>query len=456
MAVRLNRDPDVLSSVAADASGMYMEPEAVARPASADEVCDVLRQASAEGLPVTTAGGQTSTTGASITDRGLLLSLRGLDRILDIDPVARTARAEAGVTVAGLAAAAAAHGLLFAPDPTSEADATVGGAVACNASGARTLIYGPTRIHVRALRVALVSGDVVELRRPPLLEKNTVGYALVHDPVDWFIGSEGTLGVVLEAEFALLPKPEQVVGLAVPFPTEQAALEFVVEARESRSVAPRCLEYFDARCAAIFTTRGASAPDATAPPIVYVEQAHGGDEEPPFDAWLALAERHDAMAEEIAVYEHDAALREARRQRHAIPAAMNERGSRFRAAGGRKVSTDWAVPYRQLAEAVAFCRELADAGGAPQPFVFGHAGNGHPHTNFLGTNAEEVRRYEEIVEHTLRRVFAMGGTVAAEHGIGKIKRRWLPLQLSPLQISVMRAVKRELDPHGLLAPGNVL
>src|SRR5438105_2190154 len=218
VSVRLSHDIDVRESVASDASGLHLVPDAVARPSSVDEVLEILHEATAQRTTVTTAGGQTSTTGASITDHGIILSLRALDKIVDIDEANATARVHAGVLVSDLARHAAEHGLLFAPDPTSEVEATVGGAVACNASGARTLMYGPTRNHVRALRVALASGDVVELRRT-LLEKNTVGYALAHDPVDWFIGSEGTLGVILEIEFALLPKPEEVVGFALPFPT---------------------------------------------------------------------------------------------------------------------------------------------------------------------------------------------------------------------------------------------
>src|SRR5205814_9126804 len=120
---------------------------------SSDLTVDFIRAATSSGTPVTTAGNQTSTTGASITDSGLLLSLRGLDRIIDIDPERRVARVEAGVLLGDLNRAAAAHGLFFAPDPTSEEESTVGGAIACNASGARTMRYGPTRDHVRALKV---------------------------------------------------------------------------------------------------------------------------------------------------------------------------------------------------------------------------------------------------------------------------------------------------------------
>src|SRR5690606_4835507 len=134
------------------------------------------REAGATRTPVTAAGGQTSTTGASITDHGILLSLRGLDRVLDLDVERRTMRVQAGALLGAAKRLAAEHGLLLAPDPTSEEECTVGGAVACNASGARTLAYGATRAHVLALRVALASGEVIDVRRPGL-EKNTAGFA---------------------------------------------------------------------------------------------------------------------------------------------------------------------------------------------------------------------------------------------------------------------------------------
>ncbi|HEU4700553.1 MAG TPA: FAD-binding oxidoreductase [Gemmatimonadales bacterium] len=462
--VPLTADTDVRRAFARDASGLELVPECVARPESAAEVVELLRRAARERTPVTPAGGQSSTTGASITDRGMLLSLRGLARVRDLDVAQRTVRVEPGVGVAALRRVAAEHGLLFAPDPTSEEEATIGGALACNASGARSLRYGPIRAHVRALTVALAGGEVLELRRPGL-EKNTVGYAAVQDPVDWFVGSEGTLGVILEAELALLPLPARVTGVVLPFSVEADALAFVAAARESTAVRPRCLEYFDAGALAlVHATPGGEAWGADAAALVYAEEASDAGEasEPDeadagaLDAWLALAERHAARVDDAAVLETEGALREARRLRHAVPAAMNERGARCRAAGGRKVSTDWAVPYRRLPEAIAAARAAAGRAGVEPPVIYGHAGNGHPHENFLARDADELAAVERAVEETLRAVVALGGTVAAEHGIGKLKRRWLPLQLSGHQLGAMRALKRELDPLGLLAPGNVL
>ncbi|GAC1697346.1 MAG: hypothetical protein NVS9B3_15090 [Gemmatimonadaceae bacterium] len=248
-------DVDVRRAFSADASGLALLPDSVARPTTLGEVADILRHATADRVPVTAAGGQTSTTGASVTDAGILLSLRGLDQIRDIDRAARTARIGPGALVGDLKRAAAAEGLLFAPDPTSEEESTIGGAIACNASGARSFRYGATRPHVRALTVMLADGRHVELQRPSL-EKNTVGYALAQDPVDLFVGSEGTLGVIVEAEVALLPLPAHVLGLGIPFASERDALAFVAGARESEGLRPQCLEYFDVQAFAIARASG--------------------------------------------------------------------------------------------------------------------------------------------------------------------------------------------------------
>jgi len=458
----VSTDPGILAGFAADASGLVLAPEAVARPRTAEEAVAVLRAAHAARRPITPAGALTGYSGGAISDRGVILSLRAMDRILDLDPAARTIRCEAGVLLGDAKRAAAAHGLLLAPDPTSEEESSVGGAVACNASGGRSLKYGATRPHVSALTVALADGTVLELRRPAM-EKNVAGYTPVHDLIDWFVGSEGTLGVVLAAEFALLPLPDAVLGLGFPFPTAAQALAFVVEARRARdagsALQPRCLEYLDAPAFAIARDYArefvGGSWGAGAEAYVYAEQEAFGAAEPPLDDWLALAERHGALTDDIQVFDGEASLRNARAMRHAVPATLNERAARYQAGGGRKVSTDWAVPYPRLAEALDMATATAHAHGVELAAVFGHAGNGHPHTHFVARDPAELERIEAALDATVERVLAMGGTVAAEHGIGKLKRRWLARQLSPVQLGLMRAVKRELDPHGLLAPGNV-
>lgn len=454
MTIELLSDREVRQAYEADASGLRLVPDFVARPESIDEVVEVLRRARTDRIPITCAGAQSSTTAASITDKGILLSMRALDSISEIDVGARTVRVGPGAYVADVKRKAAASGLLFAPDPTSEEESTIGGAIACNASGARTYKYGATRRYVQALTVVLASGETMQFRRPNL-EKNTVGYAFAHDPIDWFIGSEGTLGVVVDAELSLLPLPAEVLGLAVFFASEEEALRFVITARENLDVSPRCIEYFDGLALEIArqSPTGSALP-VNARAMIYTEEEVTDDADATLGRWADLI--GEASDIEPLVFQGDAKLKEARQFRHSIPATMNERGGRHRDAGGRKVSTDWAVPYRRLPEAIAAARRFARDASITMPVIYGHAGNGHPHQNFIARDAKELATIEKVVEQTLRQVLSLGGTVAAEHGIGKIKRRWLPLQMNELQIAMMTAVKRELDPLHLLAPGNIL
>ena len=452
----ISHDLSVRESFARDASGLWRVPDAVARPSSAEEVAALLRGAHRDGTAVTAAGSQTSTTGASICDRGLVLSLRALHGIGAVNHETRTVEVEPGVLLGDLQRALAADGMFFPPDPTSDQECTVGGAIACNASGPRTLRYGATRAHVEAVTVALADGRLERFRRPHL-EKNTVGLHIAQDAVDWFVGSEGILGVIVSAELRLQPRPAHEIGLAIPFPTEAQALACIIAARESRVVSPRCLEYFDAECLAMARdARGEPTWALTAGAMVYTEETTVGDDEPPLEAWLELADAFGADTDDIRVFDGESAIFEARRLRHAVPATMHERVAPYLKTGGRRISTDWAVPYRLAQQAVAMARAYAHEAGVTPGVVYGHLGNGHPHQNFVARTADEVALFERVVERTLRDVIAMGGTVAAEHGIGKLKARWLPLQMGSTQIAVMRALKHELDPKGILAPGNVL
>lgn len=188
--------------------------------------------------------------------------------------------------------------------------------------------------------------------------------------------------------------------------------------------------------------------------MVYAEDCSDGDL--PIDAWLALAEAEGANDADVRVFEGDAAIRAARRLRHAVPAGMHERTAPFLAGGGRRISTDWAVPLERVEEAILLANGFALEAGFPPAVTYGHIGNGHPHQNWVARSPDEVKALEAVVERSLKAVIAMGGTVAAEHGIGKLKARWLGLQADHAQIALMRAAKREFDPEGRMAPGNIL
>ena len=453
--MELSGDPDVRSAYSRDASGLELIPELVSRPGSEDEVADTIRELAAKGSSITPAGSQTSMTGSSITDSGTLMSMMSMNRIIDIDPVRRIARVEPGARIGDLNRALAEHGLLFAPDPTSENDATVGGAIACNASGARTLHYGSTRNHVTAVRVAHADGSVKSYNRAHP-EKNCVGYWMVQDPVDWFVGSEGTLGIVVEAELSLVDLPRATVGLAIPFRDLESSLGFIVGARGS-SRSPLCLELFDDRAMQIAAESSGRQWPEDARALIYLEDDALDQSliEEVLSHWLEIGEIFHAITGDIRVYQGSSELRDARTMRHAVPVTMNERGAKFRASGGRKVSTDWAVPYARLGDALRESAAAIKGHSAPEPVTYGHAGNGHPHQNFIAEDAGALARVNAAVHETLQRIIAMGGTVSAEHGLGKIKRQWLALQLSPTQIGVMRQIKHALDPHNVFAPGNI-
>ncbi len=178
-------------------------------------------------------------------------------------------------------------------------------------AGARTFRYGATRRHVRALKVVMASGELIEFRRSDL-EKNTVGYAFAHDPIDWFIGSEGTLGIIVEAELSLLSLPHHVVGLAVLFRTEREALNFVIATRESSTLSARCIEYFDG-CAIEIARSAASAgtiPADTAA-MVYVEEEINDDLDSTLTRWIELIEAIAADFEHSCLTaKHDSEKRE--------------------------------------------------------------------------------------------------------------------------------------------------
>lgn len=453
----VTRDPDVRIAHSRDVSGLELVPEGVARATSADDVGDLVRECVASRTPVTAAGSQTSMTGASITDRGILLSLRAMDRVIDVDVKRRIATVEPGITIGNLNRILAEQGLLFAPDPTSENDATIGGAIACNASGARSLYFGATRSHVAGVRVIHADGSDSWYRRfRP--EKNAVGYAAAQDPVDWFVGSEGTLGIVVEAELSLVELPASTIGLAIPFPSVDQALAFVVAARASGGRRARCLELFDDGALRLSSVHARTPWSDESRAMIYLEDVPASEIESDsiLDHWLQLSQLHDAVESDIRAYQSTSDLRDARVMRHAVPSAMNELGASFRKAGGRKVSTDWAVPYEKLSDALKESDRAIARHRAPKPVTYGHAGNGHPHQNFIAENEESLMKINAAVDETLHAIVALGGTVSAEHGLGKLKRHWLPLQANARQIEVMKGMKNALDPHGILAPGNIL
>jgi FAD/FMN-containing dehydrogenase len=454
-------DPEVLAAYSQDASPLVGKPEGLLRPESSAEAAAWLAEAASSGTPVTPCGLRSSTTGGGLALSGWTMSCEKLTGLLDLDEVRGRAIVAAGTVLGDFKDELATHGFLYPPDPTSEKECSIGGTVACDASGARTYRYGATHRWVRGVEVALPDGSVRWFRSRQV-EKDAAGFAGLRDFVQLLCGSEGTLGFITAVEVQLVALPEAYsAGLAF-FSDMNAALAFVGAARdEDRSglgVRPRCLELLDQGSLEIMAAQGSGVgiPAGAGAAIFFEEEHPQGAEMDAFERWWALLSRtQGTLLDDTVVATDRAQQEELRALRHAVPASLNEEGARLAAAGGKKVSTDWAVPFEHLAPLMeridGWLRE-ADIGR----FVrYGHVGNGHPHYNLIVEDAAEAARASAVVDRMCAEACSLGGTVTAEHGVGKVKLPYIHYRFGAFELAVMRGVKAAFDPTGIMAPGNL-
>jgi len=521
--------PEAAESYLTDESRLRGRAERLFFPSSEAEVAAVLKAAADAGQPVTISGGRTGITGGAVPEGGWLMSLDKMNRLTALrhDPGANRfyLHCQPGVTLATIHDAVekkrflgeetwdaasqeallqlrAGGEWLFPPDPT-ERSATLGGMVACNASGARTLFYGPTRRYVERARAALIGGCVLDVTRGTgavaadgsfqlALPDGTVrtgripGYSMPAgknaagyfarpgmDLLDLLVGSEGTLAVVTGLVITLVPAPETILGVIGFFASEPEALNFVRAARGEKPLAktpslptpPLALEYFDAHALNLLRdqkvkqgpTSVIPALPETAHTAVYIELATTeAGLEPAAEALLALLEACGSSADTAWTAMTNEETERLKVFRHALPETINQRiGERARENPGlTKLGTDLAVPDAALMKMMAAYRALLEP-AALDYVIFGHIGNNHVHVNILPRNLDEYARGKALYLDLARQALAWGGTVAAEHGIGKLKKPFLRLMYGADGIAAMRAVKQVFDPAGLLNPGTL-
>ena len=471
-------------------------------------------------VAVTTQGARTGITGGAVPDGGHILNLSRMARVTGLrtnpDRTEFFVTVEPGLPLCELrkmiqnrafdTAGWSAESLnalvlfresgpfFFPPDPT-ETSASIGGMVACNASGACTYRYGATRKYVEALRVVLMDGDVISLRRGRenakgrsfsvrtesgrLIEgvlpdyalpavKNASGFYAEEnmDLVDLFVGSEGTLGVFSSLELRLIPLPACRVGVMAFFPSDPAAIGFVTTIRGlPPDRQPVAIEYFDCHALDLLRRQKLENPSFAGIPAlpeafhtaIYLEY-HGGEDA----VTQAVGEVPDWMAgaggnsEASWIADSDSALERFKLFRHAVPEAVNRVIDERRKQEPlmSKLGTDMAVPDRSLQDVMAMYRAGLNGAGL-EYVIFGHIGNNHVHVNILPRSMEDFSRGKDLYLRWARRVIALGGTVSAEHGIGKFKVALLREMLGEEGIRQMREVKRVFDPSGLLNQGNL-
>jgi D-lactate dehydrogenase (cytochrome) len=482
------------------------------------DVVAICKWASSNKMPLTISAGRTGLAGGCNPLGGVLVTLEQMDQMLklgfDESDKVWYISAEVGITLEALNSAVRKKQLdklkdqgaldrflkdsqtyFFPPDPT-EMTAHLGGAVAANASGARSFMYKAVREWVRRIRVVLANGDVLDIRRGEVTSKdgkfiiefsdgstseipvptykmpstkNAAGlYAKPDmDLIDLFIGSEGILGIITEAEVRLHPYPENSIVVFAFFPSEAAAVAFVKDIRSDTSpVKPTLVEYFDSHAVAMLRdARAKGAGGVTVPSQVETAQAiiffevtfSEAEMESTFMKTQELLSKHGIGMEDSWAGMEPGDLAKMKAVRHLIPETVNsliaQRKQQYPTV--HKLGTDMAVPDEHLETILAYYKEQIEEAGL-QYIIFGHIGNNHLHCNLLPANDEEVPIGMSIYKRFAQKAVELGGTVSAEHGIGKLKRQFLQVMYGEEGLAQMASVKSALDPQWIINPGNMI
>jgi FAD/FMN-containing dehydrogenase len=428
---------------------------AVARPGSTAEVAEVVRLCAATGTPITVQGGNTSMVGGAVPDetgRHLVVALTRLNRIRDLDATDMTMTAEAGVVLKAAQDAAEAAGALFPLSLGAEGTATIGGVLSTNAGGNTTVRYGNARELMLGLEAVLPDGSVWNgLRR---LRKDNTGYALRH----LLVGAEGTLGIITAATLRLFPRARETALAFCAVADEAAALGLFRRFRDRDESAVRAFEYMSGMGVdfCVKHVEGASIPFAApAAHYVLVDLAS-----PRPDAGLrdlaeaVLAEAMEAgEVVDAVIAESDAQAKKLWRIREEHPEAQKREGA--------SVKNDVSVPVSKVPELIARCSAALVAlipGSRPVPF--GHIGDGNIHMNLqqpVGMDPEAfLARSHDIMDCVNAIVRDLDGSFSAEHGIGRLKTEMMASWRGGAELAAMQAIKRALDPRGIMNPGKVL
>ncbi|MFT4286180.1 FAD-binding oxidoreductase [Nocardioides sp.] len=432
-------DPAALAAAARDRSGADPDglPLAVVRAEDIDGVRETLRLAHAHHVPVVPRGAGTGLAGGALAGTGaVVLDVSAMDRIVEIDPVDELAVVEPGVLTATLDAAAAEHGLRYAPDPASAAISTIGGNIATNAGGMRCVKYGVTREAVLGLDVVLADGTLVSTGR------RTVKGVSGLDLTALFVGSEGTLGVIVGASLRLRALPERTLTAAAGYDDVASAARACGDLARARRD-PAMLELLDGLTLDVID-RAQGTDHGRRSRALVIAQADG----PAADAEIAAIA--EVLGKEASWVEQgvDAASSDAllAARRLALPSI-----ERF----GKALIEDICVPRSRLADAFAAVEEIA-AEHRVAIYSFAHAGDGNLHPIIGYSGEARPAGVQRAADAIFRLALDLGGTVTGEHGVGLLKRDWLAREVGPDVLGLHASVKAALDPRGILNPGKAL
>lgn len=417
------------------AKGVATEPcrdVIVVKPASTEEVSGIMKLAHANRTPVYPRGGGTGLVGGAVpTKKGIVLSFERMNSI-EVDEENLMCTAEAGATLGELLAGSEKHNLFFPPHPGDEG-AQIGGLVACNAGGSRAVKYGVMKNYVKGLEVVLADGSVLKLGGK-LLKDNT-GY----DLMDLFIGSEGTLGMITKATLKLYPRPGSSVTLIAPFDSEEEAIGTVSRILH-RGVIPLALEYVEndwIRASAEHLGLGWPCDGKAQLMMIIAENSE--------EATYAECEKVSGLLEG-----KDVIMAERRQEQEDL---LKVRSNIYTALKERILDTlDVSVPPNSIGKLIEFVHSLEEEYGTSIP-VYGHAADGNLHLHVMD---DALERFADIKRRVYEKAVDLGGTITAEHGIGKARTGDMKKFLDKSALELMKEVKRVFDPYNIINPGTML
>ena len=442
---RLLDDPGDRWTYGYDNSKRQAMPDLVAFPEDHEEVVAIVRLCNEYGFPITGRGLGSGTAGAAVpVQGGLVLAMERMNRVIEINGDDRYAVVEPGATNASLQEAAGKHGFFWPPDPTSAAYCTIGGNLACNSAGPRAVKYGTPRDNILGLHA--VTGDGQELRCGVYTTKGVVGYDLTR----LLVGSEGTLAIITEATLKLTPLQPAKHTLRAVYSDMEAAAR-AVSGIMAQPVTPCALEFIDRTAIEMIRSYAETdlPEDAGAMLIIEVD----GDE--------ATLEAQTESVIAAARGENDDALVELRRattaeETKALWAARKALSPALRKVAPKKINEDVVVPVSRMAELVSALQALSEQHSITI-VNFGHAGNGNIHVNLLADpdDPQQMKAIHACLADVFDLVLSLGGTLSGEHGIGYDKKEFVGLELEPATLEMMKRIKRQFDPNGILNPGKL-
>ncbi len=466
----IKREPDEMLSYLEDSSNFQKgKSESLYIPEDEKEVIETIADCSNKRIPLTISGGGTGTVGGRIPLEGAILSVEKLNKIISLNKEKKRAILQSGVIIEDFLKTLETQNLFYPPFPT-ERTAFIGGNLSTNASGEYSYRFGSTRGYVKKIRVILSSGEILEIERGKCFAdingdlqigdkkikvpsyvtpaiKCSAGYFSRSgmDLIDLFIGSEGTLGVITAAEVQLIPALSSPFIMIIFF-KENEILKFISEVKGDKKLSPLSLEYFDKGSLGFLKKDFPNIPDERCEAL-YIEQEEG---ENILEEWANLIEKYEVI--DTWISQDKKTHQKLINFRHRLPENINDY---FKKIKSRKMALDIAVPENSFKELFDFYQALRLNNPQIETVLFGHIGENHLHFNFFPRDEKERKKVAKVCEDAIRKGVGLGGTVSAEHGIGKLKHKYLELMYGEKGIFEMVRIKKELDPYCIFGLDNI-